>query len=144
MVASLRQSGSRPPPASSRQSGFGGLVSLSFSGFAVLLPGPTAAWPSLSPLPLLANVSGRDTHMGTGNRDGHAGVGPGSNTAKPEKERETSLPSPTGWRRQGRQGFTLARARHHLTPTTSRPYAEASSKNLGAGGCGKQLHRPSL
>ena len=26
---------------------------------------------------------------GTGNRDVHAGVGPGSNTAKPEKDRET-------------------------------------------------------
>jgi len=33
---------------------------------------------------------------GTGNKDGHAGVGPGSNTAKPEKERETKPPKPDG------------------------------------------------
>ena len=33
---------------------------------------------------------------GTGNRDGHAAVGPGSNTAKPEKERETKPPEPDG------------------------------------------------
>ena len=34
--------------------------------------------------------------QGTGNRDGHAAVGPGSNTAKPEKERETKPPDPDG------------------------------------------------
>ena len=43
--------------------------------------------------------------VGTGNRDGHAGVGPGSNTAKPEKERETKPPKPDGPEEAGEAGI---------------------------------------
>ena len=51
-----------------------------------------------------------------------------------ERERNQASKARRAGGGRGRPGSTLAQARHHPTPTTSRSYAEASSKTLGQQG----------